>query len=1034
MHGQALAGGKDAATSPPLSRRGLAAAAGWASLAFLALPGIAYVPSIPFLLNQDNYLAVHSLMEAFACAVSVLIFGIGWYAARVGQSTRMAVLSTAFLSVALLDFAHLLSFQGMPRLVTAAGPDKAIDFWLAARYAQAFGLLGFALCPRPGRIGRLDPFAFLVLSLAGTLLVFWVVLLHPDALPPAFIPGTGLTRFKIAAEYGVMVLLVMTAVALVARRPGRRDFPLPPLFAGVLVLVACEFAQTRYANLSDNYNIVGHVYKVVAFWLICRAVFVRSVTQPYRDLAASEARYRRLTDQAADAILEVDRAGRIVTANPHAEQLTGWPLATILGTPLADWLVPHTGECPFTAGGVVEGGTAIFEAAMTCPDGGAVPVEISISGLDDGGSLAIARDIRERKRSEQAIRIRDTAFAAAMTPIAMATLDAEISYANRAFLDLWGYDSESEILHRPASEFLADPAMAEVLIGGLQAVGQWSGEFRGRRRDGTVIDVQVSATVAYGTDGTPICLIGSFRDITQQKAMTRDLRESEQRFSSFFNASPTGMAIFDTEGRWTHINTTTGRHTPADFLGRRPNDIFEPDTAERVEAGIREVLATGQPIINAELSGGLLAEPGRTYRWLYSQFPLANSEGVITGVGAVVVDMTALADMEVQLRQAQRIDALGKLTGGLAHDSNNYLGVIIGNLDLLQATLAGNSRALPLIEDAMAAALQGADLTRSLLAFARRQPLDPQRIDLNQRIQTVTNLLKRTLGEDITIATCLSADLRPVMIDGAQLDSCIVNLANNARDAMPDGGSLTIATRNVHRGEPPGQTADVIGIRDYALIEVSDTGVGMPPETVARVFEPFFTTKAAGAGTGLGLSMVYGFVKQSGGLIEIESKPGQGTSVRIHLPHVREPVPSEATRLAADPGRPGGTETLLLVEDNDAMRKIVARQLRSLGYQVAEATDASAALAILAQPDRHFDLLFSDIVMPGRLNGTALARLAQRRRPGIKVLLTSGFSADLVHDNGSAGPAFTLLRKPYRINDLALALRAELSAEPVPPA
>ncbi len=1032
MRSRARAGFGVADYNPP-SRRRFAVAAAWVALAFVILACIGFVPDAEWLHSEPSFLPIHPFLEAFACAVSVLIFGVGWYAARAERMVPMTVLSAAFLAVALLDFAHILSFAGMPVLVTAAGTEASTGFELAARYAQAVGLLGFALCPVGWQGKRFGSYVCLTAALAYVALVYWTVRTPGGILPPTFVPGLGPTPFKIAAEYGVMALLLVTAGALLLRLPWQQDLPVPLLFAAVLMLVATELAETLHRAVSDAYIVIGHLYKVIAFWLIYQAIFVRGVTQPYRDRVASETLYRQLTEAAADAILQLDRDGRIVTANRRVQELTGVPLDQVRGARLEDLLTPAPPTRVSGDPGALADQTTVFEAAVAHPDGGVVPVEISISALDGGGRLAIARDISERKRSEQAIRIRDIAFASSITPIALLTLDGRTSYVNHAFLDLWGYDDESEILGRGAEVFFADPAQGREVIATLQRDGLWSGDVRCVKRGGAMIDVQVSSNVVNDDDGKPICMIGSFRDITEQKAAIEALRDSEHRFSSFFNTSPTGMAIIDLEGRCIHVNPSRAQRRESDLLGKLPAEIFAPDVARRIEATQRRVLDTGKPNMNEEISGSFLDEPGRTYRWLFSHFPLTNGDGEIAAIGAVVIDMTALADMEAQLRQAQRIDALGKLTGGIAHDSNNYLGVVIGNLDLLREIEAHNPEAQQLINDALGAALRGAELTRSLLAFARRQPLDPRRIDLNDRIPAITNLLKRTLGEDITVTINLAPDLWPVTIDAAQLDSCIVNLANNARDAMPHGGALLIATSNVRLDEDFVRMNEGAEMGAHVLIQVTDTGAGMAPETKARVFEPFFTTKSPGTGTGLGLSMVYGFVKQSGGFITIDSTPGNGTTVRIYLPQA---TPSDVPA-AVEPGAPAiapqaGTETVLVVEDNDAMRKIVTRQVRSLGYRVIEAANGAAGLAILEQSDLPVDLLFSDIIMPGTPNGAALARLAPARRPNIKVLLTSGFSDDLMQQQNIERPGVRLLRKPYRINDLAQALKSALTSEPYP--
>jgi signal transduction histidine kinase len=378
--------------------------------------------------------------------------------------------------------------------------------------------------------------------------------------------------------------------------------------------------------------------------------------------------------------------------------------------------------------------------------------------------------------------------------------------------------------------------------------------------------------------------------------------------------------------------------------------------------------------------------------------------------------------VEAQLRQAQKMEAMGQLTGGLAHDFNNILGVVIGNIDLLaEDCLTGEGKELA--EAALDAAQRGAELTRQLLAFARRQPLAPSRIGLADALGGTTRLLSRTLGEHISLQLKIAADVWPVEIDVAQLESAILNLAVNAKHAMPSGGSLSIEAANVRIGSEDSALDGELAEGDYVCIAVSDTGSGMTPEVLARVFEPFFSTKESGEGSGLGLSMVHGFVKQSGGHTKIYSEPGRGTTVRLYLPRstagaASEPQPAAAFRALT------GNEAVLVVEDNPAMRDIALRQLKSLGYTTFSGNSAEA-LAIL-RGDAAVDLLFTDVMMPGGIDGRELAAAAREIRPELKVLFTSGFtgaaaSAALADDfEGS------LLSKPYRKQELALRIRAAL--------
>jgi nitrogen-specific signal transduction histidine kinase/CheY-like chemotaxis protein len=392
------------------------------------------------------------------------------------------------------------------------------------------------------------------------------------------------------------------------------------------------------------------------------------------------------------------------------------------------------------------------------------------------------------------------------------------------------------------------------------------------------------------------------------------------------------------------------------------------------------------------------------------------------GVVMALEDLTQRHALEAQLRQAQKMEAIGQLTGGMAHDFNNLLLVILGNLGLLAEFLPPEDEdSLACCQEARDAALRGAALIRSLLAFARRQPLRPERIDVNKLIVEQIVLLRHTLGEHIEIVTRLSDDLWPVLVDAAQLETALINLATNARDAMPKGGKLTISTCNRKLDQDYLAQYPDAALGDHAVIEVSDSGTGMPPDVISRIFEPFFTTKERGSGTGLGLAMVFGFMKQSGGHINVYSEVGEGTTFRLFLPRSRD-LASLAEEQAEPEIPTGNNEMILLVEDNDSIRRLATRQLTQLRYSVHPVSNVADALGYLAS-GRKVDLLFSDIVMPGKADGLDLAAMVRERWPEIKILLTSGFPN---HDDIDFTRFGLLLNKPYQREELARAIRDSL--------
>jgi signal transduction histidine kinase/CheY-like chemotaxis protein len=389
-------------------------------------------------------------------------------------------------------------------------------------------------------------------------------------------------------------------------------------------------------------------------------------------------------------------------------------------------------------------------------------------------------------------------------------------------------------------------------------------------------------------------------------------------------------------------------------------------------------------------------------------------------------DMTERIQLEQQLRHAQKMEAVGQLTGGVAHDFNNILTVITSTIEILGDAVAGDRRLAEIAKSINEAAGRGAQLTQRMLAFARKQPLQARTIDLNEIVEQMAPMLRRTLGEDVTIQTDLADGLWHAVADPSQVEDAILNLALNARDSMPMGGRLVVETSNVHLDEQYAAHNVDVAPGDYVAMLVTDSGTGMSPDVLERAFEPFFTTKDVGRGTGLGLSMVYGFAKQSRGHVKIYSEVGHGTSVKLYLPKVAGAVALAVDKpYEAGEGHPGGRETILVVEDDAAVRTAAVSILQNLGYQVMEAEDGRAALAIL-QEARPIDLLFTDLIMPNGVSGQDLLRKARERRPDLRVLFTSGYSEHLFKGHGGAERGVPLLNKPYRRQNLAAAIRRVL--------
>ncbi|HTV78066.1 MAG TPA: CHASE domain-containing protein [Steroidobacteraceae bacterium] len=503
---------------------------------------------------------------------------------------------------------------------------------------------------------------------------------------------------------------------------------------------------------------------------------------------------------------------------------------------------------------------------------------------------------------------------------------------------------------------------------------------------------------------------------------TAELRRTNTQLKALIDASPYAIVCVDAARRvilWNASAQQLFGHTPQEVMGH-PSPVIPPGQEQEFDRRF-ERLAAGEVLRN--LASRHRHRDGTLIETSSSSSAFFDAEGRLAGAVFAIEDARERNEVQNQLRQAQKMEAIGQLTGGLAHDFNNLLGVILGNLDLLAERFEPGGEELELTEAAIQASMRGAELIRRLLAFSRRQPLAPKITQVPPLLQSISELLRRTLGENIRLELHVAAASWPVLVDTSQLESTMLNLAVNARDAMPEGGRLTIEASNVVIDERASELNMEASPGDYVLIAVSDTGMGMTPEVLAHVFEPFFTTKGS-AGTGLGLSMVHGFIKQSGGYSKIYSEPGRGTTVRLYLPRASEGESFETDTVTLEP-LPRGDEMVLVVEDNGPIRELVVRQLESLGYRTLAAANGDQAIEML-RGGALVDLLFTDVVMPGSLDGRALAQAARRMRPGLKVLFTSGFTAAAASAAVEKELGSNLLSKPYRKSELARWVRAAL--------
>ncbi len=593
--------------------------------------------------------------------------------------------------------------------------------------------------------------------------------------------------------------------------------------------------------------------------------------------------------------------------------------------------------------------------------------------------------------------------------------------ANAAATRLLGYTRE-ELIGMP----LAD--LSDELGASLKAFAERAVDIplrRYRRKDGATVDLEI--TTMYGRWRGRNAHVATYRDVSAREEAARALHGSEERLQrernrllTLINNLPDHIYLRDRDDRFILANRAVaefmGAAIPDALVGKKDSDFYPPEVAAQFAADDRVVLEEGKTIINEECCN---RSASGALRWVMTtKVPIIDEAGRVIGLVGIGRDFTesretkeALRRSQEQLQQGLKMEAIGRLAGGIAHDFNNLLTVIKGFAELIDARLHDSDPSKAEIAEIRGASQRAARLTAQLLAFGRKQILQPRFMRLNDVVLAMRNMLPRVLGEDIELSLRLDDETGSIKADLGQLEQVIMNLSVNARDAMPRGGQLTIATRNCEIGEDMRREHPEVKPGDYVELSVADTGTGMDSATLARIFEPFFTTKEPGKGTGLGLSTVYGIVKQSNAYIYCTSAPREGTSFVIYFPRVFDK--GQETRAEAQgKARDSGNETVLLVEDEEVVRGFVRSTLEKSGYTVVAARDAASALDVLSRADRAFDVLVTDVVMP-RMSGYELAQRILRAKPATRVLFMSGYAEESIPAPPFEGRPVDLIRKPF---------------------
>ncbi len=800
-------------------------------------------------------------------------------------------------------------------------------------------------------------------------------------------------------------------------------------------------------------------------------------------LQESEGQLRAVLEAAPVGVMGVDTQGRILLANEHAETIFGYARGELLGASV-DLLLPeqmrgrHMGQREAYAAHPITramGAGRLLLARRR--DGSEFPVEIGLSTVQTEGGrmiIAILEDVTESKRMQTELMHTNAVLDSIVENIPAAvylkdahslkfvlvnrTVEQQTSLSRTDIVGKTTHDiisaQDEELFLESDRKALESGALVEIPDEPMHT------------RDQGLRYMHTKKVPIAGPDGRPAYLLGVSEDITERKMMEEELlrskerleqrvaertselheanldmvrqmqenrrnlealRESQQKLSLHIEQTPLAAIEWNLNYEVVEWNPAAEKvfgYTRAEALGQHANFIVPAVVRPHTEGVLRQLKAR---------SGGTRStnenttKDGRTILCEWYNTPLVDKVGKVIGVASLASDISEYRQLEEQLRQSQRMEAVGQLAGGVAHDFNNLLNVILGYCDLVIDGMPSADPQRTRVEHIRSSGQRAAALTRQLLAFSRKQVLEPRIVNLNDILHAMSHLLPRLITENIELQTKSTAGLHLTKVDPSQMEQVILNLVINARDAMPDGGTLTLSTFNVIQDAISAQTQYPSEPGDYVELCVSDTGTGMDAATQARIFEPFFTTKEPGKGTGLGLSTVYGIVKQSGGYVTVESEPGKGATFCIFLPRAKETEQSPELP-AAESGKlkeTRATETILLVEDDETLQELTTEFLASKGYQVLSAGNGAEALSLAASHKSPIHMVLTDVIMPG-MSGPALVDKLAAMRPAVKALFVSGYTRDAIVQDGNLSPGLEFLQKPYRLADLAQKIRGIL--------
>ncbi|MDH3326293.1 MAG: PAS domain S-box protein [Gammaproteobacteria bacterium] len=968
--------------------------------------------------SQSNFLLFHSLAEFFAIIVATLIAVVAWQMYTFTRSHFLMYLGCGYLWVAALNMLHTLTYENMS-IFQVTGTNIAVQFWIATRLLEALLLL-----TAPWFLTRSVKPKLATAIFAGISISFTILIISGN-FPTGFIEEKGLTHFKVYSEYLVIAILAgaMFYLNLQKKLIDQRVFKL--IIASIALTMMAELTLTFYASVYEAPIIIGHILKFFSYWLIFIAVVRTTLHEPFSAMSKAETHY----DAMPDAVIIVNNEGIIQHANKAACRLSRQSNIALAGKHAHN--IFHNANLESHDCQVCQCVTKRKElSTYELKFNNTTWFDISISPIDDDNNLIqVIRNITEKRKTATALKQSEMLLRTVIEslPDLIWLKDPEGVYlsCNLKIEQLFGV-KENEILGRTDYDFF-DKELADffrnkdqlAMAAGKPTINEEEVTYA---NDGHREYLETIKTPILDNDGKLIGILGIARDISERKKMETALQENEynllkaQKIAKIGNwkLNPDTGEVEGSKELLNIFEIGNDEMTLNNFA-----NVIHPDDREKTLNFVENCIENGSSWIDEyrlRLKDGSL-------KWLQAiGEPVLNNEGKTTSIIGIVQDITARKLSDETIRRTQKMDALGKLTGGIAHDYNNMLGVIQGYAELLESMLSDEPKLAKYAHEIYQAGGRGAKLTKKLLAFSQQKSSSNEMIDLNNQLKDAQHMLEKTLTARIKLKLDLTDNLWPIWLDGDDLLDAIINMCINAMHAINGNGQLTIQTLN--------ESIDTITAHelqlapgDYVVFSITDTGCGMDETTRDRIFEPFYSTKG-NLGTGLGLSQVYGFIERSNGAIKVYSEPGQGTQFKLYFTrHLAHDSISITGPIAASPSY-RGNETILLVDDEPALLSLTSEILRGQGYHVICAERAKKALEILEKEP--VDVLLSDVIMPD-MDGYQLANIVREKYPAIKIQLASGFTDDRHNNMTNNSLCQNMLHKPYVSKKLLKQIRTLLN-------